>query len=216
MTAQTQQTTTLESGPVTGTLVVYNYSTVPGNQPSTYGNTVFLWQTESQAVPVNAAPLASQRIQANTSSGSGAITGVQITMQSYLMAYAVGPEVANIAAVAFIPATGNATGLSMQPEVQVTDVTADGVAYQYAVPAGMQPRQDGDWVGIWETANPSALYTQVPLAVGAVASNASAGSGWLAAQVQEGSTYTLGYFKGGWAEPSPRQTTLACTATFQG
>jgi len=215
MISQTQSTTTLGSDGVSATTIVYGYSTVPGTLPMAFGNAVFLWQTASSVVPVNLEPLASNEVPGNSSSGSGTFGSLDVTTASYLVAYAVGPRVSDIVATVFIPAGGSEPAVSFQSAVLASTVVPDVVAYHYTVPPGMQPQQDGDWVGIWETADTSLLFTAPPLAWAGVASNASSGSGSLAVQTTNGSTYTLGYFKGGFAQPNPHQTPLACTTTFR-
>ncbi|HEX6370286.1 MAG TPA: hypothetical protein VF006_15305 [Longimicrobium sp.] len=214
MTSQTQHTTSISADVGPPPTVGYDYTTVPGNQPASYGDTVFLWQTPGPMVPGPMVPLATQKVAGNTSSGSGTFTNVNVSSTlPYLVAYAVGPEVSNIAATVFIPAGG--TGVPFAPALSVTTVRPDGVGYQYAVAVGMQPQQDGDWVGIWQGAGTPSLFAVPPLAWAAASTNMSSGSGWLAARTIVGGTYTLGYFKGGFAEPNPGQTTLACTVTFQ-
>jgi len=213
---QTPQTTTIVAEQVTGTLITFAYSTPAGNRPAANGDTVFLWEMAAPAVPVGTPPLYARKMTGNTPRGTGVLTDVQITTQAYLLAYAVGPAVGNVAAFSWIPPLGAGGGnTSFQPVVTAACLTARDVAYQYTMPAGTLPASEGDWVGIWETADTSLLFTAPPLAWSPVATNSSTGQGLLSATTTPGTLCTLGYFKGGYAGSSPAQTTLACTTTVQ-
>jgi hypothetical protein len=213
-TQQIQQTTTLGVDFVSSQTVSYSYSTPPGNQPATYGDRVFLWQSSSLSVPVDREPLVSQAVPTNTPAGSAVIMGLDITTQSYLLAYAVGGRVQNAAALAFIPGEGGGDVATFEPAVTVVEMAPGHVVYEFSVPQGTTPATDGDWVGLWETSQTGQLYTTSPLAAAAVSVNMSSGTGVISTLVRPGTVYTLGYFKGGYDGTRRAQTTLACTTTF--
>src|SRR5215470_16996249 len=50
---------------VTAAGVVVQYATLPGNTPNANGNTLFLWQTTSPAIPWNVRPYGEGRIQSS-------------------------------------------------------------------------------------------------------------------------------------------------------
>ncbi|MFL5540209.1 MAG: hypothetical protein ACJ8J0_14560 [Longimicrobiaceae bacterium] len=207
----------IQPSDVQGNQITYHFDTMPGNQPNSYGNTVFLWQTSQQAVPINTTPTSSQKVSANQPNGSNIFQNLTVSTESYLVAYAVGSTVQNIVASVFIPATGGGTAnpQSTQPVVQVTNIGSTSVSVSYGLPQGMQPQSDGDWIGIWQGGE-ALLYSVAPIQFSPLASNSNTGySGMnLTNPLQRGFTYTVGYFKGGYAATSPKQTTLACCTTF--
>ncbi len=196
---------------VSPNLIAFGYDTPPGNQPATYGNTVFLWQTASPALPPTT-PLASARIAGNLPTGSGAIHA-QVTQQGYLLGYATGPDTCNVCATAFIAPGGQVNQES--PDITPASVTPTLVVFAYTLPAGVRPAACGHWVGLWQGASPNMLYQVPPLAFVPVQQDASSGDGVLQnVAIRRGAQYTLGYFAGGYAHARPSQTTLACSTTF--
>jgi hypothetical protein len=198
-----------ESG-IGPTHIVFEYSTLPGNQPNTYGNTVFLWQTSSSVVPVGVSPIASSVIASNQQTGS-ALLSATVSTSSYLLAYATGPRVENVCATAFIPASG--PGESQSPAITVAGMGPTWLSYAYSLPPGLQPASAGHWVGLWQ--GQGGLYSVPPLAFAPVPQNTSSGEGVLQGlTLRFGTQYTLVYFAGGYAAARPAQTTAACSITF--
>jgi hypothetical protein len=212
---------TIQAPDVTGTQITFHYDTMPGNQPNAYANNVYLWQTSQQAIPVNTPPYNSQIISSNQPNGSNAFMGLSVSSESYLVAYAVGNDPKNIVASVFIPATGGGTAnpTSSAPSLQVTNVGSTSVSFAFAMPEGMTPQSDGDWVGLWQGAGEAVLYTRAPTWFGQIGTNANQGNWGINlsnGNIQRGTRYTLGYFKGGYAPTSPRQSTLAASTSFTG
>src|SRR5690349_6488602 len=100
LVAQTQLATQLIVDPsgVSGNQIAYRFETMPGNQPSAYQNKVWLWQTSQQTIPINSPPFATQGVSVNQPDGSNVFQGLSVGTDSYLVAYGVGPSVANIVA----------------------------------------------------------------------------------------------------------------------
>ncbi|KVU25201.1 hypothetical protein WK65_14230 [Burkholderia ubonensis] len=211
---------TIQPQDVTGTQITFHYDSMPGNQPNSYGNTVFLWQTSQVAVPINTTPLASQLISGNQPNGSNVFMGLSVSTESYLMAYAVGNNVKNIVAYVSIPAIDDQEPPfppTPSPSILVTSYGATSVSFSYSTPNGMTPQNDGDWVGLWQGQGQSVLYSLPPTWFVQLGSNANQGSWGInlsSGNIQRGTTYTLGYFKGGYAQTNPKQTTLAASTTF--
>jgi hypothetical protein len=212
--AAAQSSTTqlqVPEGGITPTQIVFQYATPPGNQPATYGNTVFLWQTSGAVVPIGVTPLASARIAGNQPNGSG-VVNARLMALPYLLAYATGPRVENVCAVVLIPVSGPTQGQA--PAITVEAFGATWLTYGYSLPAGTQPASDGHWVGIWR-GQASGLYSVPPLAFVPVAQDMSTGQGVIdGLALLVGSQYTLGYFAGGYDATAPSQTALACSYTF--
>jgi hypothetical protein len=208
---------------VTGTQITFHYDSMAGNQPNAYGNTVFLWQTSQQSIPINTKPSNSQIIASNQPNGSGVFMGLSVSNESYLVGYAVGSSVQNIVASVFIPATGGGTPNPIIPVVApsllVTNIGSTSVSFSFATPIGMLPQSDGDWVGLWQGFGESVLYSQPPTWFVQLGTNANQGNWGINlpnGNIQRGTMYTLGYFKGGYAPTNPKQTTLAASTTFFG
>ncbi|MGC3028958.1 hypothetical protein ACPUER_28110 [Burkholderia sp. DN3021] len=215
---------TIQPQDVTGTQITFHYDSMPGNQPNTYGNTVFLWQTSQPFIPVNTQPLNAQLITNNQPNGSNVFLGLSVSSEPYLVAFAVGNSVKNIVDSVYIQASGNQPPDPVHPTLQspsilVTSYGSTSVSFSYTTPVGMTPQSDGDWVGLWQGQGASVVYSLPPTWFGQLGSNANQGNWGLnlsSGNIQRGTMYTLAYFKGGYAQTNPKQTTLAATTTFTG
>lgn len=219
--AQQQLTTafTIDPSGVTGTQITATFDTMPGNQPNSNANTLFLWQTSTYAVPTSTTPLNTQPIASNTPNGSYTFTGLSVSTEAYLVGFGVGATPQTIVSLILIPAmgTGPAVPQSLNSSVTVTQITPNSIPFSYVMPSGQQPLANGDWVGLWEGQGETVLYTTAPNWSGPINSNSSSGNSALnlaSGVIKRGTQYTLGYFKTGWATTNPKQTTLACSATF--
>jgi hypothetical protein len=199
--------TVITVGYVGPTLLLYNYNTLPSNQPTTYGNTVFLWQSPSP-IPWNQTPLASQPVSGNTQAGSVNFTNLQIQQKDYIAGYAVGPSVQNICSWAWIPASGSPPTVTFQTSVSVLAFSTDSAVMQYTVPDGAQPQANGHWVGVFQ--GPYASYTDATLIVAKanVGSNVSTGTVSITGTFLRGTQYTVAYFCGA------KQTAMAAITSF--
>jgi hypothetical protein len=179
---------------------------MPGNQPSTYGNTVFIWQNPD-AIPYNQAPLNSQSVPTNTQYGSMNFGGLTVQTKSYIVGYAVGPNVANICSWVYIPMVGQPSE-TFQTSIAVppNGIFPDFVQVTYNTPVGNAPQTNNQWVGIWQGIAPS--YTVPPLGQVTVGNNNATGQVSIAVPLLRGTTYCLGYFMG------QKQTTLAASYNF--
>ena len=199
------QVTNLGVSSVTATTINGNYNTLGGNQPNTYGNAVFLWQNPNQ-IPYNQPPLNTYQIPGNTQSGSFAFPDLQVQIKSYIMGFAVGPNVSQICSTAYVPASGT-TFEYFQSTLNVQDMGTDSVTINYSTPAGNQPQTNGNWVGLWQ--GEVASYTNPPAAKTNVGNNNAVGQATINNYpFLRGTTYTVAYFMGS------RQTMMAATYTF--
>ena len=205
----------VQSGQVSGNQIGFDYETMAGNQPHSYENTVFLWQTPAQSVPINTPPKKSDPILSTQPDGSQFFKGLDIENYSYLLGYAVGKDVKNVVATVFVPTLNGGSPVSQPPSVTVDDIGSTSVSVQYTMPGGMQPQSDGDWIGIWE-GEEALLYSEPPMQHSAVDSDSNNGftAMNLRTGLRRGSTYTIGYFKGGYESTKPNQQTLAASTTF--
>jgi hypothetical protein len=207
---------TIPEGGVTGSQISYAYASLAGNQPASDGDTLFLWQTADTSIPLGTPPLDTFAIPTNTPNGTGVFQGLSVTTDSYLLAMAVGPDpTKNICSTVFVPAGLGAAPIVSTPSVVVTVIGSTSLAFHYTLPPGCLPNSDGDWAGVWEGQTPSVLYTRPPAAFAPIEVDDSTGDGAINdIALRRGTAYTVGYFKGGYATPAPKQTTLACAYTF--
>jgi hypothetical protein len=203
-TNQTTAGTTVSAEAVSANNILLKFAGMPGNQPASYSNTVFLWQ-EPQIIPYAMPPLASQVIPTNNENGEVVLANLQLQMQPYTVGYAVGPEVTNVCSWVSIAPDGATT--TFQTSLQVVAVSLQMVVVQYETPAGCQPGVYGHWIGLWQ--GPSASHTIPPIASVQIGANNSQGNIALEVpNVLPGKTYSVGYFMG------QKQTTLAASCTF--
>lgn len=197
------------------------YNTMPGNQPNSYGNYVGIWQN-MDSIPWNTEPLQTQQIVSNTPTGDMIFGGLNITVNSYIIGYAVSPELSgsgmqkqgNICATTFIPPIGG-TASQFSPSMQVLSIGANSVAVGFDLPSGVQPQSNGAWIGIWRAAQAS--YNNPPEAANSIQVNSGQGSAFInGITIGRGLTYTIGLFMSGWGGGSSpnNQKSMACSVTF--
>jgi hypothetical protein len=214
--AQTQYATgfTVPDGGVQGNSIQYDWSTMPGNQPQTNANAVFLWQTRAQMIP-STAPQSTQPVGSNAEDGSDSFSGLTVTTESYLIGYGVGADVANICATVFIPTLGGGDPVPQEPSVSLGVMGPTSLSFLYALPQGTNPAANGDWAGLWEGQGESALYSLPPTwSVPINSAQPSDNGAFTNIALKRNTVYTVGYFKGGYSKTKPKQTTLACSTTF--
>jgi hypothetical protein len=198
------------------------YNTMPGNQPNTYGNYVAIWQN-SDSIPWNTDPLQTQQIVSNTQAGDMIFSGLNITVNSYIIGYGVGPQLTgtgvqkqgNICSTVFVPAVGGGAPTQFLPSIQVLSIGANSVAVSFNLPSGILPQSNGAWIGLWRAEQAS--YNNPPVAANSIQVNAGQGSGFInGVTIGRGLTYTIGLFMSGWGGGSSpnNQKPLACSVTF--
>jgi hypothetical protein len=213
MNATTGLTTKVSVLAIAGNALPYEFHTMPGNQPNKNGNTVFLWQTSTNAIPSNP-PQNSAAVPENRPDGSDSIK-VQVTTDAYLLGYATGGDIKNCCATAFLPASGGGDPVSTTPSVTTWVIGSSSVSFNYALPGGTRPQSDGDWAGLWQGQGESGLYTVPPTWFVPIGQNDPVSNGaFTNVSVLRGTQYTIGYFKGGYDKTQPKQSTLACSVTF--
>lgn len=217
MLAQTQYATefAVPKNGIQGNSIQYNWSTMPGNQPQTYADTAFIWQTSVPQIPTGENPANKQAVGSNQEDGSDSFGGLTVTTEAYLLAYGVGANVANICATVFVPAIGGGDPVSAGPTVSIGVVGPNSLSFLYQLPDGTVPSNDGDWAGLWEGQAESALYSLPPTWTVQIQSTHPSDNGaFTGIALKRSTVYTVGYFKGGWDKSKPKQTTLACSTTF--
>jgi hypothetical protein len=202
---------------VEGTQIQYEFDTMPGNQPSSNSNTVFIWQTSDPENIPSSSPQNSKGVAVDQPNGSDVFTGLTVTSEAYLLGYAVGPDVKNVCALVFVPAeSAGKDPMPLQPTISALPGSTS-VAFDYRMPGGTAPQTDGDWAGLWQGETEAVLYDMPPTWFVPIPQDDPQGAGAFEnVTIRRGSQYTIGYFKGGYDSKTPKQTTLACSVTFRG
>jgi hypothetical protein len=202
---------------VTGDSIQYRYHGMTGNDPTEYGNVVFLWQTSKQVIPRGEAPLASNPVTGASPDGSDVFKGISVGTEPYLVAYAVGRDIDNICATVWVPAaSAEQSNKPMEPKVSIRDLGSTSFTFEYVMPPGCVPLEDGDWVGLWQGQSEAVLYSMEPWQAHQMEKDEPQGSDSFDGVVLErGQSYTVGYFKGALGPKGPQQSTLACSVTFK-
>jgi hypothetical protein len=206
---------------VTADSIGISYTTIPGNQPNTYGNFIALWQNSDPSIPWNTAPLATYAVPTNTPNGAFVFTGLNVTTLSYVIGFSVGPVLSgnaqkngNICASAFIPGSNSPTPSVFNPTLTLVYDGPYALAVGYALPNGILPQSNGAWIGLWRNGSPS--YTQAPDSVAQVTLNAPNGTVAMNNIILgRGNTYTVGFFTSGYkGTMGNAQTAIASYVTF--
>lgn len=221
-TASNNAATSLAINVAVADLINLSYKGMPGNQPNTYGNYVAIWQN-SDSIPWNTDPLQTQQVVSNTPDGDMVFSGLNLTVNSYIVGYGVGPQLSgtgvqkqgNICATAFVPPIGGGPSTVFVPSLQVLYIGANSISVGYSLPSGILPQTNGAWIGLWRAEQAS--YNNPPMAANNIQVNAADGSAFInGITIGRGLTYTVGLFMSGWGGgTSPNnQKPLACSVTF--
>lgn len=210
---------------VTAQLITVKYDLLPDTNPGENGNWIGLWQNKDQ-IQWNLDADPSQKVTGGSQSGTVRFI-VDLAQNNYILGYAVGPVLAtpsqkngNVCATVFIPKIPTLKGLKdghvlkaeaagdFSTNLVVGDVSGDGAAVKYAVPANCQPKTNKAWIGVFRG---SAGYNITPEK--AVPINSNEDTAWLGINHKfvAGKKYTLAYFMSGYSETSPVQTRMAAT-----
>ena len=185
-----------------------SYDTMPGNAPADYGNFVAIWQNQNQ-IPWNLEPLHTKQILSDSQAGSISFDGLNVTDNSYIIGYGVGPEIGNICSTVFIPAGkfDPTKAQLFQTSVSTVYVGTTSLTFKFQTPTGYTPKTNENWAGIWRGA--TVPYIGDPIKKVDITLDSPEGTqGFNAIYLLRGTTYSIGYFMG------PKQLALAASVTF--
>ena len=204
LTAAASESTMIRVAAITGDGVILVYSSLPGNDPSAYGNFVAVW--EDSIIPYSKPPLQKIPISGNTPKGSLAVQNLMPDKNEYIFGYAVGPRVGDICAYAYI--APDKPEIAFSSTLTLTLITPDSIVLSYSLPPGCDPVQNSASVALWRGSIGS--YTKPPLANAAITDDASTGNVALTnLQIIYGMTYTAAILM------SHNPTSMAAWVTFQ-
>lgn len=192
---------------------ILNYITAPANQPKSFGNHLYVWQTTSNIVPWDKTP------DGDTAIGTDSSTSTQLVPfkfenKGYIIGYAVAASPQAVCSTIYMPA-----GKQDDPSVweysnvslQVVYVGTNLVQVKYGGLQSYLPATSKNWIGIW----PGAVvpYSGSPLASVNIDVDAPS-SGYQVIQGIQlliGYSYVVGYFT---ADPKSGRTALAASGSF--
>ncbi len=131
----------------TGQSITVAFSGLPANQPSTYKNFIAIW--EASVIPWTVTPLRTIEIGVNTEDGTLTIDNLTITYNSYIVGYGVGSGVGNICASAILNAGGTKAPLSYV-NIGIANLGQTSLSVHYQTLSGYLPKENGNWIGLWE------------------------------------------------------------------
>jgi hypothetical protein len=214
---------------IDATEIDFHYKTLDGNQPNTYKNTVYLWQTEGWTVPSTTDKKHS--ITSDSVEGSQNFS-VELDQANYLIAYAVGLTANAVVTTQRLEYQKDSKRYKIIPapsdealSLKVTHVNTTTVSYSFRTPAGTSAKANGDWIGVWKGTTVSKLYNDAeePLGLKPISIDDSHGNDSLtlpdSQQFASNTSYMLGYFKSGYDQNKPNEpvrTTLAAIVHFRG
>lgn len=218
--ASADQFITISTDSISANQINSVYNGPNGNQPNTYGNVVYIWQTDED-IPWSVAALNSAAIVNNFPAGSQSFDGLNVGVLPYVIAYAVGPtgnaswsKYTNVVASVSIPADGS-QGTVTNPSIGVLSRGSTSLVAQINMLDGYNPAGSNTWVGVWE--GNAASYNQKPKWRGPANSpNNNSTVSINGVVFTRGTTYTLGLFATGYStdDSQLKQTSLAATHTF--
>ncbi|PKE29436.1 hypothetical protein CWS43_15370 [Rahnella sp. AA] len=221
VTADQNIIVTTDPDGVSANQITFDYNGPNANQPSTYGNTVYIWQS-GEAIPWSVDASNSTTLIGNNPAGSQSFDKLNVTTLSYIIGYAVGPilttswsKYSNVVAYTYVPAIGGGDISSVKSTVAVAKLGSTSLVAQITLLPGFNPSGSNTWVGIWE--GQAASYNQKPKWRAAAASTSASSTVSLNnIQLTRGTTYTLGLFATGFStdDSQLKQSSLAATHTF--
>jgi len=218
----TVQNVTLTITSVTASQISLTYRSPNGNQPSKFGNALYIWQSGDQ-IPWQTAALSSQAMTTSSSDGSASFSSLDVTNNSYIIGYAVGPidstitwsTYSNVVASAFVPAIGGGQQEYQSSSLVITDIGATSLVATFGFLDGYDPQDSGAWAGVWQ--GQSVSYNNPPKWFAPISGTNSTGTvSFNNVVITRGTTYTVGLYSAGY-KSTPAQLKLqplACAITF--
>lgn len=219
--------TTICSASRLSSRLMIDYRTLFRNRPNTYGNYIAVWQQPDSLIPWDDEPLIVKTINGDTPEGSMLVSELALTKHSYVLGYAVGPqlfagsrqEYGNICTTTFISSLDN--GLlkinQMTPSISILASRSDSVAINYMLPTNIKPKTNGAWIGLWESS--VASYKNPPMASNNISEDVSSGFAFIdQLELPVDRTYVIALFMSGWGGDNNSkhdQKAMACYITFE-
>jgi hypothetical protein len=206
--------TTLTVRDYGGDFAALAYGTLPANQPNTYRNHVYLWN--STAIPFGLPPPVSpdrKAISTNAQEGTTVMWDIEISASSYIFGYAVGPDSTSLVCASVVLDAGGQVSNATSVTIGVRFIGTDSVTVRYQALPGSLPGDAGNWVGLWK--GYVSPYNPPKILGSTLVPNVTEGTVTIeGVSIAIDTTYTLVYFMGS-PDNQAKNTTAAAILTFQ-
>jgi hypothetical protein len=192
---------------------IVQYITLPGNQPNSNGNHIYVWQTTQNIVPWGNTPDGDTPVASNSAT-STQLAKFPFQQKGYIVGYAVAPTPKAVCATIYMPANEQDNPKAWEyanVDLSVVYVGTNFIQLQYTGLVGYTPQTNKNWVGLW-------LGGQVPWSGDPIKSLKvtpdQPPSGYLymdGIDLLIGYQYSVGYFM---VDQATGRTSLAASATF--
>jgi hypothetical protein len=194
--------------------VLVNYVTDTSNQPKTFANHIYVWQTTSNAVPWNKTPDGDTALASDSSTGTQQVQ-FDFEDKGYIIGYAVAPTPKAVCATIFIPQGQTQNPAAWQYDrvtEKVVAVATNLIQSQYHTLTLYTPASNKNWVGVFLGAQ--AGYYAPIVKKQMILTDAADGFVVIeGVRLLIGTTYTVGYFMVDESSTNGR-TSLAASSTF--
>ncbi|MCK5057203.1 MAG: hypothetical protein KAT34_11145 [Candidatus Aminicenantes bacterium] len=192
---------------------IANYITPPGNEPKSFANHIYVWQTTANQVPWAKTPAGNTAVNTDSSTSTQKV-GFDFEQKGYIMGYAVAPTPQAVCATVFMPANKQTDPTAWEYSKLTMEVVYHGtnlVQVKYGGLAGYTPQTNKNWIGIWNGG--TVPYSgQDPIKTVTISSDTPNGYAIIEdIKLLIGNTYSLGYFM---VDLPSGRTSLAATASF--
>jgi hypothetical protein len=192
---------------------IVNYITLPGNNPKTNGNHVYVWQTTDNIVPWNKTPDGDTPVPTDSSS-STLQAKFAFEQKGYIVGYSVAPTPNAVCSTIYMPAGKQTDPTAWQyanVSVNVVYVGTNLIQVQYTGLPLYAPATNKNWLGLWMGAQ--VPWSGDPIKIVNISQDAPP-SGYAiidGISLLIGVSYVVGYFM---VEPKTGRTSLAAAASF--
>lgn len=199
-------------GVPTGQGAIVNFITNTANNPKTYGNHIYVWQTTANAVPWDKTPDGDTAVSTDSSTSTQQVT-FPFENKGYIIGYAVAPTPKAVCATIYMPAGKQNDPKSWEYQSLLLSTVYVGtnlVQVHYQGLNAYPPATNKNWLGLWQGGQ--VPYAGDPKKVTAIPTDDQDGY-----PVIEGvtllinTTYSVGYFM---VEKATGRTSLAAQSTF--
>jgi len=198
--------TTIQSVLLNSTYISVTYHTLTNNHPKLYGNVISVWQ--GTQIGWGSLPIASSPIEKDSQDGDLIVQVPPDKTPPYTVGYGTSGAADAYCAAQTLPATGSPFPMD-GTVVTVPYIGTDSILVSFSTPAGNEPKNNENWIGLWLGTSPTYDESNLIVKVN-VTSTVSSGSQSLNGLTLLFSTdYTVAYACGA------RNTDLAAWCAFK-
>lgn len=192
--------------------VLVHYATPADDAPNSFHNYLYAWDTTSNQVPWDKAPIGSAPIGSDSSTGTELLP-FDYEQKGYIVGYAVADLPVAVSATVYLPEGSSNTAADWEyasTQCQVVYADSSIVQVRYIDLPAYRPNTYRNWVGVWTGS--SVPYQGAPLGHAEIGSDSE--SGYAVVQglnLSISTEYCVGYFL---VDAAVDRTSLAAWTTF--